>query len=162
MCSARYSVRIGEACCIGIDMPYETLLVRVMEFTMRGAIAKSADESDWEHEQLRKHGISALQVFRNGKAVWDGVPIFNDELAEARRESAAELFQAQNELDPEFYARLDRDLRARWCLLGYRTESLRGDMKALFSELEHDATQRATDARGRLFADLVSALQELA
>jgi hypothetical protein len=132
-----------------------------MEFTMRAAIARSADDSDWEHEQLRKHGIDALQVFRNEKAVWDSVPIFNDELAEARRRGAAEAFQAQNTLDPEFYAQLDRDLRGRWCCLGYHAESLRCDMKALFSELEHDATQRAAEARGRLFADFVSALQEL-
>ncbi len=142
-------------------MPYELLLVRVMEFTMRAAIAKSADESDWEHELLRKHGIGALQVFRNGKAVWDSVPIFNDELDEARREGAAQRFQAQNELDPEFSARLDRDLRDRWCRLGYHAENLRGDMKALFSELEHDAAQRTADARGCLFADFVRALQEL-
>ncbi len=161
VCPDRYSVWVGEACCIGIDIPYETLLIRLMEFTMRAAIAKSADESDWEHELLRKHGVGALHVFRNGKAVWDSVSIFNDELDEARREGAAEPFQAQNELDPEFYARLDRDLRARWGRLGYPAETLRSDMKVLFSELEHDAKQRTADARGCLFADFVRALQEL-
>lgn len=66
---------------------------------MRAAIAKSADESDWEHELLRRRGIGALQVFRDGKAVWDSAAIFNDELTEAQREGAAEAFQAQNELD---------------------------------------------------------------
>lgn len=161
MCSARYSVRIGEACCIGIDLSYEVLLRRIMEFTIRAAIAKSADESDWEHELLRRHGIGALQVFRDGRAVWDSAPIFIDELAEARRERASEPFQAQNELDPEFYARLDRDLRARWCGLGYHAESLRGDMKALFSELEREATQRAANARGRFLADFMNTLQDL-
>lgn len=33
-------------------------------------------------------------------------------------------------------------------------------MKALFSELEYDATQAAADARGRLLADFIAALQE--
>lgn len=132
-----------------------------MELTMRAAIAKSADESDWEHEQLRKHGIGALQVFRNGKAVWDNVSIYNDELVEARREGVAELFQARNELDPEFYARLDCDLRTRWRHLGYHADSLRSDMKALCSELEGEAAQRAANARRRFFTDFLSALQEL-
>lgn len=161
MCSARYSVRIGEACCIGIDMPYEALVVRIVEFTMRAAIARSADESDWEHEELRKHGIGALQVFRNEKAVWDSALIFNDELVEAGREGTAALFQARNELDSEFYAGLDRDLRDRWCSIGYHVKSLRGDMKALFSELERDAAQRAADARGHFLADFVNTLQDL-
>lgn len=142
-------------------MAYDLMLARVMEFTMRAAIARSSDESEWEHEQLRKHGIDALQIFRNGKALWDSVPIFYDELTEARREGAAEPFEARNELDPEFYVRLDRDLRARWCRLGYHAESLRADMKALFSELEHDAKQRAAGARERLFTDFVNALQEM-
>lgn len=161
MDSARYSVRVGETCWIGVDMAYRVLLVHLMEFTMRAAIAKSADESEWEHEQLRKHGIGALQVFRSGRAVWDSAPIFNEELDEARREGCAVQFRAQNELDPEFYARLDRDLRARWRRLGYCAESLRGDMKALFSELEHEATRRVVDARNRFFSHFISALQDL-
>lgn len=139
MRSVRYTVQIGEACCIGSDMPYEMLVVRLMEFIARAAIAKSADQSVREHEELRKHGIGALQVWY----------------------SAAEPFQAPNELNSKFYARLDRDLRARWRRLGYHTESLRNDMKALFSELEQDATQMATEARERLLADFCKTLQEM-
>lgn len=160
MISAGYSVQVGETC-IGIGMTYEALLVRIMEFTMGAAIAKSADESDWEHEQLRRRGIGALQVFRDGRALWDQASIFDDELCEARREEAAEQFQAQNELDPQFYMQLDRDLRTRWGRLGYRVDSLRSDMKALFSEIERDAAQRVADARKRLLFDFAGALQEL-
>ena len=120
-------------------MPYETLLVRLMEFTIRAAIAKSADESVWEHERLRKRGISALQI----------------------RYTTGETIQPRDVLDPAFYARLDCDLRARWRRLGYQTESLRDDMKALFLELENDASQAITDARGRFLTDFFRALQEI-
>lgn len=160
-CARRYSVRVGEACCIGIEMQYEVLLLRIMEFTMRAAIAKSADDSEWEHEQLRKHGIGALQVFRSGKALWESAPIFNEELAEAQREGIPERFQAENELDTEFFARLDRDLCVRWSHLGYHAESLRGDMKVLFSQLERDASQRADAARSCFFSHFISTLQDL-
>lgn len=161
MNSARYSARIGEAHCIGVSMPYETLLVRIMEFTVRAAIAKVADESEWEHERLRRNGLAALQVSRNGKALWDNAKIFDQELAAAQRGNAAKQFRECNVLDPEFFARLDRDLGLLWRRLGYEAGSLRGDMKALFSELEHDAADRAAQARERLLADFCSVLQEM-
>jgi hypothetical protein len=162
MSPARYSVRIGEAHCIGVDMAYEALLARVMEFTFRAAVARSEDESEWEQEQLRRGGLCALQLFRNDKAIWDNPQTFADELAEARREDVAGRFRAQNELDPAFYERLDCDLRARWRRFGYETPSLRDDMKVLFWQLERDAAERAADARKRLLADFAKQLQEMA
>jgi hypothetical protein len=162
MSPARYSVRIGEAHCIGADVCYEALLARVMEFTIRAAVARSEDESDWEHEQLRRNGLCALQLFRNDRAIWDNPLTFADELAGARRGDCAQRFEAQNELDPAFYELFDSDLRARWRRLGYETPSLRYDMKVLFSELEREAAERAADARKRLLADFVKALQEMA
>jgi hypothetical protein len=162
MSPARYSVRIGEAHCIGADITYQTLLARVMEFTCRAAVARSEDESEWEHEQLRRSGLGALQLFRNGKAIWDNPETFDDELAEARRAECARRFRAQNELDTAFYERFDGDLRARWRRLGYETPSLRDDMKLLFWQLERDAAERAADARKRLLAEFVKQLQEMA
>lgn len=161
MSPARYSVRIGEAHCIGVDMSYETLLVRIMEVTIRAAVARSEDESEWEQEEVRRKGLCALQVFRSGKALWDNPATFADELAEARREGIERRFQAENELDLEFYDRLDTDLRARWRRFGYETPSLRDDMKRLFCELERDAAERAADARKRLLADFVKQLQDM-
>jgi hypothetical protein len=162
MSSARYSVRIGEAHCIGADLAYEALLARVMEFTFRAAVARSEDESEWEHEQLRRSGLGALALFRNDKAIWDTPQTFADELAEARREDVERRFRAENELDTAFYERLDDDLRVRWRRLGYETPSLRDDMKALFWQLERDAAERAADARRRLLAEFVKQLQEMA
>lgn len=162
MSPARYSVRIGDAHCIGVDLCYEALLARIMEFTIRAAVARSEDESEWEHEKLRRNGLCALQLFRDDKAVWDNPQTFADELAEARREGIAQRFEAQNELDPAFYERLDGDLRSRWRRFGYETPSLRDDMKVLFWELERDAAERAADARQRLLADFVKTLQDMA
>ena len=161
MTVARYSARIGEAFCIGDDLSYRALLARLMEFTLRAAIARSADESQWEHEQLRRLGLCAVQLFHNGKAIWDDAALFTQEMAEARRTNAAERFQARNELDAAFYDRLDGELRARWRRLGYETPTLRGDMKRLFLELERDASERAALGRERMLSDLVTALEEI-
>lgn len=143
-----------------MDMPYEALLQRVMAFTMRAAFARSADESDWEYEELRRNGLGAFQLARDDRALWDDARSFSDELAEARREGVAPQFQAQNELDAAFYDSLDRDLRARWRRLGYESPSLRADMKPLFRELERDVAERTTQARGRMLTELLNALQE--
>lgn len=156
----RYSARIGEAHRIGVDVPYRGLLLGLMAFTVRAAVARCADESDWEHEQLRRNGLSALQLSRDDKALWDDTQIFTEELAEARREGVGQQFQAQNELDPAFFERLDRDLRSRWGRLGYQTPSLRVDMKTLFLELERDVADRTTSARERMLAEFLQALQE--
>lgn len=154
---ARYSVRIGESHCIAEGISYDALLDRIVEFTIRAAVARSADESEWEHEELRRRGLSALQVFRDGRAVWDDRSTFETELEAARSQRTGDSFEATNELDPALLAKLDHDLRARWRRAGYEVPSLRLDMKALFAELERDAGDRAAHARETLFGDVLNA-----
>jgi hypothetical protein len=159
MVHARYSVWIGETHCIGVGISYEALLARLMEFTIRAAHARFADESTWEHEQLRRKGLGALELFHNARAVWDDPQTFAEELAEAKRENAMRRFRGENELDPALYERLDDDLRARWRRLGYETSSLLDDMKPLFAELERDVSESTEHARKRLLDGLLVALQ---
>jgi hypothetical protein len=154
---ARYSVRIGESHCVAEGIPYDALLDRIVEFAIRAAVARSADESEWEHDELRRKGLSALQIFRNQRAVWDDATTFESELSAARRQNAGRKFEATNELDPALLTNLDRDLRARWRRAGYEVPSLRYDMKPLFAELERDAADRAADARESLLGEVLKA-----
>jgi len=149
-----YSARIGESCSIAERITYDDLLQRIIEFTIRAALARCIDETDWEQEQLRRNGLDALQIVRNGKAVWNAPEVFHKELAAARRAKDAR-FERNNELDPTLYDRLDNDLRAQWRRAGYQTPSLLHDMKRLFIELERDAADRAADAREGLLSDLL-------
>jgi hypothetical protein len=155
----RYSARIGESCCIARRETYDVLLARIVEFCARAAVARSVDDSEWEHEQLRRGGVSALQIFRNGKAVWEDCAAYDAELTEARRERIDERFEAQNELDAGLYEKIDSDLCERWRKLGYATPTLGHDMKRLFEELEQDAADRADHARERLLEELVGSQQ---
>lgn len=157
MIDDRYSVRIGESYCMAENATYDALLTLIVEFTVRAAVARCVDENEWEHEQLRRRGLSALQIFRNGKAVWDDSAAYGAELDEACREHIDARFKSSNELDIELYGRLDRDLRARWRRAGYETPTLRRDMKRLFVELERDAADRASNARDSLLGDLLRA-----
>lgn len=145
---------IGESRMIAQRVPYDELLRRIMEFTIRGALARSIDESEWEHEELRRKGLSSLQVFHNERAVWVCAKTFAEEHAEAERERDAR-FDERNELDPTLYERLDRDLRARWQSAGYKASSLIENMKEIFVELERDASERATVAREGLLAEVL-------
>lgn len=151
----RYSARIAESYCIAEDATYEALLARLVEFTLRAAVARCVDQDDWEHQQLRRNGLRALQIFHNGKAAWDDAASFQEERLEAYRESAASRFSASNELDSDVYRRLDRDLRARWRAAGYSTPSLLYDMKQLFAKIERDASDRANEARKCLLNELL-------
>ena len=160
MNSPRYSAWIGEARSIALDMPYEALLRGLMAFVARAAVAGAADQSDWEQEQLRRQGLGSLQLSRDDKALWDDPQTFAEELAEARLEGVEARFQAQNELDPAFYERLDDDLRARWRHLGYDAPSLRDNMKPLFLELQRDVADAASRAMERMLAGLLIRLQE--
>ena len=156
---ARYSARIGEAHSIGAGLSYDALVALVIEFTLRAAFARCVDQSEWEHEIVRRKGLGAVQLFRDGKAIWDDPKTFAEELAEAQRERAADRFQALNELDPGFYEVLDGDLRARWRDLGYLTPSLRANMKALFLELERDVCEQEAHARERMLHGLIQRLK---
>jgi|SRR5579862_5387556 len=153
----RYTVRIGESHCIAEGTCYTALLDRIVEFTARAAVARSVDESEWEHEELRRKGLDALAVFRNERAIWDDPSTFETELAEARRERACTRFRSGNELDAAFYEELDRDLCARWLRAGYNVPSLRHEMKRLFTELERDAAERAAEAREGLLGEILAA-----
>jgi hypothetical protein len=152
----RYSAQIGESCCIARRETYDALLTRIVEFSLRAAMARSVDEMEWEQEQLRRRGLSALQIFKNGKAVWQDLAMYDSELAEARREGIDERFQAANEADAGLYQKIDADLCARWRTLGYATPTLGHDMKRLFAELARDAADRAEEARERLLAELLN------
>ena len=153
---ARYTARMEETVSIAEDVAYERLSARILEFTVRAAIARSKDESEWVHEQLRRRGLSGIQIFRNGKAIWTDRDIFEAELAEAQRSKCEGRFDARNELDPTFLEELDRSLRQRWRLAGYQVSSLLGNMKALFSELESDVKDRIADARRALTDEILT------
>jgi hypothetical protein len=153
-----YSARIGESHCIAARVPYNVLLDRIVEFTIRAALARCADECDWEHDELRRKGIGALQIFRNDKALWADPAMFERELAEARREQIEERFRRTNEADAALYVRLDNDLRARWRAAGYESPSLASDMKKIFGELERDAAERVEVARENLVVELLGEL----
>ena len=149
---AKYTARIEESISIAEDVEYAWLSARILELTVRAAVARSHDESEWEHEELRRRGLGGIQIFRNGKAIWTDRDAFEAELAEARRSTCADRFIASNELDPGFLEELDRDLRRRWRLAGYEVSSLLESMKVVFSELESDTNDRVAVAR-RAFAD---------
>src|SRR5215469_4938723 len=83
--SHSYAARIGSRC-IASEVPYYGLLSRIVECTVRGAIARSIGEGEWEYDLLRRDGISSLEIFRDRKAVWVDSESFMEALAEARRE----------------------------------------------------------------------------
>jgi hypothetical protein len=152
---ARYTARM-ERSVIAEDVAYEQLSTGILEFTVRAAIARAQDESEWEHEELRRRGLSGIQIFRDGKAIWTDRDSFNAELAEATRTKCEGRFYERNELDPTLLEELDRNLRQRWRLVGYEVSSLLGSMKGLFSELESDARESIDDARKALIDDILA------
>jgi hypothetical protein len=153
---ARYSARMEESVNIAEDVDYERLSTDILEFMVRAAIARSADESEWEHEELRRRGLSCIQIFRDGRAIWTDRDIFEAELAEARRSKCEGRFDESNELDPAFLEELDRNLRQRLRLAGYEVASLLESMKALFLELESDLRDRVADARQALTNEILA------
>ncbi|HLY02302.1 MAG TPA: hypothetical protein VKR56_07360 [Candidatus Cybelea sp.] len=159
---AKYTARLEGSAGIIQDVEYEWLAAGILELTVRAAMARSRDESEWEHEELRRRGLGCLQIFRNGKAIWSDCDNFEAELAEAKRSDSEAHFKASNELDPAFLEALDRDIRRRWRLAGYEVPSLLESMKVVFSELEADAKDRIAHAR-QAFADeiLTSACGDL-
>lgn len=152
-----YSARIGECKSLAEDIPYEDLVDRIMEFTVRAAMARSRDDADWEQDELRRSGLACLQLFRNGKAIWSDPETFRTERDEAIREQVEDRFNARNELDPELNRRLDRDVRERWRSVGYNVPRVMLCMKELFNELERDLADRANRAMERLMNDVLNA-----
>jgi hypothetical protein len=155
---ACYSARIGESYLLAEHVPYDALLRAIMLFTIHAALARSIDESNWEDDQLRLHGLSALQLFREGRGIWTDRDSFENQRAEAQSQGDESRFSDGNELDTYFRQRLETDLRTRWRLAGYDVPSLMCDMKKLFAELERDAGVRASEARDSLGDEIVARL----
>jgi hypothetical protein len=160
MKAALYSARIGDSCSLGDDISYDALLAAIVDFTIAAAKARCVDDCDWEHEELRRKGLAALQVFRNGKALWCDSIAWDEEVAEARRERSLEEFEQRNEFDANFYDALNCELLTRWRHAGYAVRSLQHCMRTLFAELERDAAERASEARAKLFGELARQMQE--
>lgn len=153
---ARYTIRIGESRVVAEDVPYEAMLDRIVEFTVRAAVARSLDEYDWEQESVRRGGLRSLQIFRDRKALWGDRESFEEQLAEARRENVEQRFRDRNALDVSLWERLDRDLRARWRGAGYQTPSLVADMKKLFTELQRELGERTATVREGFVREIVA------
>lgn len=158
MSGSRYSARLGDSHRIAEGVAYEMLLKSLVEFTIRAAVADLIDESDWEQERFRRQGLDALQLFRDGLAVWNDRASYQEALIEARREGVEERFKAANVLEPELYERLNRDLLARWRQAGYEAPCLLHGAKQLFTELKRDAAERVAGARESLVVEVLGAL----
>jgi|ERR1700722_1015342 hypothetical protein len=141
----RYSARVG-ASAIAADLPYDELVGRVLEFALRAAIAVAADQFEWEHEELRRDGLTAIEFFREGRALWWDRECFEAERADPQC----------NELDAAFFDRLDHDLRARLKRAGYEVPSLIACTKVLYSEIAADVADRCAGARESLLVEILA------
>jgi hypothetical protein len=141
----RYSARVG-ASAIAAGLPYDELAGRVLEFVLRAAIAVAADQFEWEHEELRRDGLTAIEFFREGKALWWDRECFEAERADPER----------NELDAAFFDRLDHDLRARLKRAGYEVPSLIACTKVLYHEIAADVADRCAGARESLLVEILA------
>jgi hypothetical protein len=155
--TARFDGSVSNAKEISIadGVSYNALLKGIVEFTLRAAMARVADRSTWEQEELRRKGLSAIDIARNGRAIWTDPALFEKELQEARREGIEAAFIERNELDLEIHRKLDRDLRGWWRRAGYESGSLLKDMKRLFTELEADASERVAEAWDRFVGEIL-------
>lgn len=140
----RYSARIGPAL-ITPNVPYDDLVGKVLEFLLRAAIAEATDQFDWEHEELRRGGLSAIEFFREGKALWWDRESFEAEQADP----------AGNELDAAFFDRLDQDLRDRLRRAGYDVPPLIACTKALYVEIAAEVADRYAGAREALVLEIL-------
>ncbi len=131
---------------IAEGVSYNALLRNIVEYTLRAATARVADRSTWEQEELKRKGLSAIHIFRNGRAIWTDPALFEKELGEARREGIDAEFSKKNELDLAICRNLDRDLQEWWRRAGYESGCLLRNMRRLFTELERDASERVAEA----------------
>jgi hypothetical protein len=149
----RYSARISPSACIAEDVEYENLLDRLAEYALRAAFARAADENDWEQDELRRKGLGAVELYHNGRAVWQDPVSFQQ--CRSEDAGAGARFDLGNELDPGLLERLDADLRKRWRACGYMVSSVASNMKKLFDQLQDDAAERSREAREELLAELL-------
>ena len=141
----RYSARIG-ATVIATGVPYDELTDGVLEFALQAAIAVAADQFEWEHEELRRDGLTAIEFFREDKALWWDRECFEAEEADPER----------NELDSSFFDRLDHDLRTRLKRAGYEVPSMIACTRALYSEIAADVADRCAGARESLLVEILA------
>jgi hypothetical protein len=158
MASERYSARIGALTAVAEEVPYADLLRNIVRFTLEAAAARSADDARWEQEELRRKGLSTLELSIGGKALWKDAQIFDAEFSAACNVGAAAEFTAENQLDREILARLDRDLRQLWRQAGYDAPCLIHNMKRLFTELEVDMGESAAGARAAFIDEITRAI----
>jgi hypothetical protein len=152
-----YSARVSPSACIAKDVDYDTLLECIAEYTLRAAFARAADQHDCDQESLRLGGLGAIELFHDGRAVWQDRVEFERLLNDAAGDDELGRFERANELNPELLLRLDRDLLERWRVAGYLVPSLALDMKKLFGELEADALDSARAAQHGLLTELLRA-----
>jgi hypothetical protein len=150
-----YSARVSRSASIAEDVDYVTLLQRIAEYTLRAAFARAADRHDCDQENLRLKGLRAIELFHDGRAIWQDRVAFEQLRADAAAGGGQSAFEQANELDLDFVPRIDRDLRERWRVGGYLVPSLALDMKKLFSELEADALDSASNAQSLLLSELL-------
>jgi hypothetical protein len=150
-----YTARIGLGATIAENVSYDDLILRVLEFMLRAAIARANDNIRWEDEELRREGLRRIEFACDGKALWWDRQTFSAERAEACREGVGERFDAENACRSVFLKKLDADLRGRLAEAGYSSPCLITNMKALFSELAVDARQQATEAQELLVQSIL-------
>jgi hypothetical protein len=155
---SRYTLRIAEGRPIAERVSYDELLKCVVEYILRASLARTIDQGEFEHEEVRCNGLTAFQISRDGKAIWADQVLFDRTLDEARRTGSAPAFEAVNELDTSLLDRIDRNLTSLWSLAGYRTPSLAHSMKLLFREIERDAMAQADNALEGFAAELLRAM----
>ncbi len=151
----RYTARIGSVS-IAEDVSYGELANRALEYIVRAAIAKAADDEDWEQAELRRGGLQTIEFLHDGKALWCHLETFEVESGEAEREGASEQFSAANECDAGFLKRLDRDLREKLKRAGFNAPSLITNMKALFMHVGSEASERTITARETLVGEILA------
>jgi hypothetical protein len=153
----RYSAQISPSAHIAENVSYETLLERILEYTLRSALARANDRHDWEQDQLRCRGLRVIELFHNGRAVWQDRAAFEEFLSDETRTGTIVQFERDNEVNVELLERVERDLRERWRCAGYMVSDLCSDMKKLFAELEADGADRERGATEAFVAEVLRA-----
>jgi hypothetical protein len=151
----QYTARIAPSAQVAEGASYEALLDAICEYTVRAAFAHANDQHGWEQDELRRKGLSAIELFHNGKAVWLDAASFGECLSDETSHGTVVQFERTNEMNLELSERIERDLVERWRLAGYTVVNLRCDMKKLFEELEADAHDCDRQAREAFIVDIL-------
>lgn len=155
MKTRRYTAKIAGGITIAENVTYDELANRVLDFILRAAIALSIDSFEWEHEKLRREGLEGIDFFAGERALWLERESFDVEKESAKRAGCLTRFLATNELDIDFFTKLDGDLRERLARAGYAAEPLITDMKKIFREISDDVKDRSAQAQQALVAEIL-------